>query len=100
MALVIKDRVRESTTTTGTGTIALNGAVAGFRAFSSAMANGDTTWYAIILPAGDWETGVGTWVTGNQLQRTTVIDSSNCGAAVNFGSGTKDVLMALPGPKA
>jgi hypothetical protein len=100
MALVIKDRVREPTTTTGTGTIALNGAVAGFRAFSSVMANGDTTWYATILPAGDWETGVGTWVTGNQLQRTTVIDSSNRGAAVNFGSGTKDVLMALPGPKA
>lgn len=63
MALVIEDRVRESTTTTGTGAITLGGAVAGFRAFSSVMANGDTTWYAVILPAGDWETGIGTRVT-------------------------------------
>lgn len=100
MALVIKDRVRESTTTTGAGPITLNGAIGGYRAFSAVMANGDTTWYAIVLPAGDWETGIGTWVTGNQLQRTTVLDSSNAGAAVNFGSGTKDVLMALPAPKA
>jgi hypothetical protein len=100
MVLVIKDRVRESTTTTGTGTITLNGAIAGFRAFSSVMANGDTTWYAIVIPAGAWETGVGTWVAGNQLQRTTVLDSSNAGALVNFGSGTKDVFMAMPAPKA
>ncbi|MDH2341537.1 hypothetical protein [Bradyrhizobium sp. SSUT77] len=99
MSLVLEDRVRESTTTTGTGAIALGGAPAGYQRFNSVMSNGDTTWYAFVLPGGAWEVGVGTWVTGNILQRTTVIRSSNSGALVNFPAGTKDVFIALPAVK-
>lgn len=98
MTFILKDRVRETTTITGTGDVILNGAVAGYRAFQSVMVNGDTTWYAIVLPAGAWETGIGTWVTGNHLQRTTLIDSST-GSFISFAAGTKDVFIALPASK-
>jgi hypothetical protein len=60
------------------------------------MANGDTTFYCIVLPGSAWEVGFGTWVTGNTLQRSQVYDSSNAGALVNFPAGTKDVFCALP----
>lgn len=99
MTFVLKDRVRETTLTTGTGAFTLAGAVANYRAFSSVLANGDTTWYACVLPGSAWEVGIGTWVTGNTLQRTTILDSSNAGAAVNFAAGTKDVFIALPASK-
>ncbi|MDH2357668.1 hypothetical protein QCM80_45195 [Bradyrhizobium sp. SSUT112] len=99
MSLVLEDRVRESTTTTGTGAIALGGAPAGYQRFNSVMSNGDTTWYCIVLPGSSWEVGVGTWVTGNILQRTTVIRSSNSGGLVNFPAGTKDVFITLPAQK-
>lgn len=95
MAHVVADRVKETTTTTGTGTVTLAGAATGFRAFSSVMANGDTTYYTIAGGA-DWEVGVGTWNTGGTLARTTVIASSNAGAAVNLASGTKDVFITSP----
>jgi hypothetical protein len=96
MAFVIKDRARESTTTTGTGAIALAGAVGGYRSFASVMSIGDQTYYAIVLPGGAWETGVGTYSAANTLTRTVILDSSNAGAAVSFVAGTKDIFMCMP----
>lgn len=91
------DRVKETTTTTGTGTIALAGAVSQFRAFSAVCANNDTIPYAIVGQSGtEWEVGIGTWTTGNNLARTTVLSSSNAGAAVSFSAGTKDVFCTVP----
>jgi hypothetical protein len=100
MAFIIKDRVRESTTTTGTSAISLGGTSTSFQTFSSNMSNGDTTHYAIVHQTADeWEVGVGTWNTGNTLTRTTVLSSSNSNAAVSFTSGTKDVFMTYPATK-
>lgn len=101
MALVIADRVRESTTTSGTGTITLGGAYAGFQAFS-VIGNGNTTYYAIIDSlAGTWEVGIGTYTSsGNTLSRDTVLSSSNSGSLVNFGSNTKDVIVTQPSERA
>ena len=93
MALIIKDRVQETTTTTGTGPVSLGGAVSNFITFGSVMANADTTYYAIISGT-DWEVGLGTYATsGNTLTRTTVYASSNAGSAVNFSAGTKYVYL-------
>lgn len=92
MAHILADRVKETTTTTGTGTLALAGAASGFRAFSAVLANNDTCLYAIVGGA-EWEVGLGTWTTGNNLARTTVLASSNAGAAVNLSAGTKDVFI-------
>lgn len=100
MTFIIDDRVREATSTTGTGSFTLGGSPAGYQPFSAVMTNGDTTWYACVLPGGAWEVGVGTWVTGNTLQRTTILRSSNAGAVVNFAAGTKDIFMALPAKRA
>lgn len=97
MAHIVADRVRETTTTTGTGSITLAGAVAGFRAFGDVAANTDTVYYAIEhRTAAEWEVGLGTWATGGTLARTTVLASSNAGAAVNFTAGTKDVRLTAP----
>ena len=99
MAFVIKDRVKESTTTTGTGAISLGGADASFDTFSSAMSNGDTTFYAIITGAtgvDEWEVGLGTYSGTNTLTRTTVLSSSNSGSATNFSAGSKFVFITLP----
>jgi len=96
MAHILGDRVKETTTTTGTGTVALAGAVSQFRAFSDVLANNDTTLYAIVGQTGtEWEVGVGTWTTGNNLARTTILASSNAGAVVTLSSGTKDVFITL-----
>jgi len=97
MALVVKDRVKETTTTTGTGTITLAGAVAGFQSFS-AIGTGNSTYYAIVdQTPGAWEVGIGTYTaSGTTLSRTTVLASSNAGALVNFGAGTKDVFITYP----
>jgi hypothetical protein len=103
MALIIKDRVKEITTTTGTGDVSLGGASATFDAFQSVMSNGDTTFYAIVHTASgtdEWEVGVGTFNTGNTLTRTTVYAGSNGASAVNFSSGNKDVFMTYPASKA
>ena len=97
MALVLKDRVKETTTTTGTGTVTLAGAVAGFQAFS-VVGNGNTTYYAIVAQTpGEWEVGIGTYTSaGTTLSRTTVLASSNSGSLVNFSAGTKDVFVTYP----
>ena len=101
MALVVKDRVKETTTTTGTGTITLAGASQGFQSFL-VIGNGNTTYYAIVDPAtGDWEVGVGTYTaSGTTLSRTTVFESSNAGSLVSFGAGTKDVFVTYPAERA
>jgi hypothetical protein len=97
MPLVVADRVRETTTTTGTGTITLAGAVTGFQSFS-VIGNGNTTYYCIAgQNTSEWEVGVGTYTSaGTTLARTTVLASSNAGAAVNFSAGTKDVFVTYP----
>ena len=101
MALVVKDRVKETTTTTGTGTITLAGAVAGFQAFS-VIGNGNTTYYTIQDPtAGDWEVGIGIYTSsGTTLSRDVILESSNSGSAVNFGAGDKDVFVTYPAERA
>lgn len=97
MALVVKDRVRETTATTGTGTLTLGGAVSGFQDFS-VIGNGNTTYYAIVDAAtGSWEVGLGTYTSsGTTLSRDTVLESSNNGNLVPFLSGTKDVFCTYP----
>lgn len=95
MALRIADRVRETTTTTGTGAITLAGAVAGHIAFSAipSIATNDTVYYAIVS-GSNWEVGLGTYSGANTLTRTTVHASSNAGSAINL-SGTSDVWLDL-----
>ena len=101
MALKIADRVRETTTTTGTGTISLGGAVGNFETFSANLSNSDTTYYAIVDSTNNtFEVGLGTYASsGNTLARTTVIASSNSNSAVNFGTATKDVFITTPASK-
>ena len=101
MALVLKDRVKETTTTTGTGTLTLAGAATGFQSFS-VIGNSNTTYYTIVdSSAGAWEVGVGTYTSsGTTLSRDTILESSNSGSAVNFGSGSKDVFCTYPAEKA
>ena len=99
MAFIIKDRVKESTTSTGTGAITLGGAAATFDTFQSYMTNGDTTYYAIVHTTSgtdEWEVGLGTWNTGNTLTRTTVLAGSNGTSAQTFSAGAKDVFMTYP----
>ena len=99
MALIVKDRVQETTTTTGTGTVTLAGAVTGFQSFS-VIGNANTTYYAIAA-GSEFEVGIGTYtVTGTTLSRTTVLESSNAGALVNFSAGTKSVFCTYPAEKA
>ena len=98
MALVVNDRVKETSTTTGTGTLTLAGAVTGFETFSSAIGNTNTTYYAIVANNGEFEVGLGTVAAGT-LARTTIISSSNSDAAVNLPAGTKDVFCTLPASK-
>lgn len=97
MAFVIADRVRETTSSIGTGAVTLGGPYAGFQPFS-VLGNGNTTYYAIIDPTtGDWEVGIGTYTSsGNTLSRTTVLSSSNSGSLVVFGAGVKDVICTQP----
>ena len=97
MAFVLKDRVQETTTTTGTGTVTLAGAVTGFQSFA-AVGNGNTTFYTIADSSGsNWEVGVGTYTSsGTTLSRDTVLSSSNSGSLVNFSAGTKNVFVTLP----
>jgi hypothetical protein len=100
MALVVKDRVKETTTTTGTGTVTLAGTDTGFQSFS-VIGDGNTTFYAIELPATDeWEVGIGTYTaSGTTLSRDTVLESSNGGSLVNFSSGAKSVFVTYPAEK-
>jgi len=95
MALIVKDRVQETSTTTGTGTLTLAGAVAGFQSFS-VIGNANTTYYAIVMDSS-FEIGIGTYTSsGTTLSRTTVLESSNAGSLVNFSAGTKSVFCTYP----
>ena len=99
MALVINDRVKETSTTTGTGTINLAGAETGYESFVAGIGTTNTTYYAIELnSAGEWEVGIGTVTdaTPDTLSRDTIITSSNSDSAVNFSAGTKNVFCTLP----
>ena len=99
MVQVIADRVLETSTTTGTGAFALAAAVTGYRRFSAVCSTNDTVYYTIYAvdgngnPSGDWESGLGTYSSANTLTRTTVHASTNANAAVNFGAGTKYVML-------
>lgn len=101
MPKIIADRVLVTTTTTGTGSYALSAAVAGFRAIDTVVANNDTFDYYIEevdgsgVPTGNWETGLGTWTTGNNVARTSIYASSNANAAVNWSAGTKRIGISL-----
>lgn len=97
MAFVIKDRVQETTTTAGTGTITLAGAVAGFQSFA-AIGDGNTTYYCIAhTTAAEWEVGIGTYSSsGGTLTRSTILSSSSAGSVVSFTSGTKNVFCTYP----
>ena len=98
MALILKDRVKETTTVVGTGTATLLGAVTGYQSFS-VIGNGNTCYYT-IAGASEWEVGIGTYTSPNQLSRDTVLSSSNSGSLVNFTAGTKDVFVTQPAGKA
>lgn len=99
MAFVLRDRVKETTSSTGTGSVTLAGAATGFQSFS-VIGNGNTTYYAIVGTT-EWEVGIGTYsTTGPTLARTTVLESSNGGSLVNFSAGTKDVFVTYPGERA
>jgi hypothetical protein len=99
MPLVVKDRVQETSTTTGTGTFTLAGAVAGFQSFS-VIGNANTTYYTIV-GGSEWEVGLGTYTSsGTTLSRDTILESSNGGTAVNFSAGTKNVFVTYPAEKA
>ena len=103
MALVINDRVKETSTTTGTGTFSLAGAETGYESFVAGIGTTNTTYYAIELnSAGEWEVGIGTVTdaTPDTLSRDTIITSSNSDSAVNFSAGTKNVFCTLPASKA
>ena len=98
MALIVKDRVKETTTTTGTGTVTLAGASTGFQSFA-AIGNGNTTYYA-ITSGNNYEVGLGTYTaSGTTLSRSTILESSNSGSAITL-SGTSDVFCTYPAEKA
>ena len=100
MALVISDRVKETTTTTGTGTYSLGGAVTGFETFTANLSNSDTTYYA-CSDGTDFEVGLGTFTSsGTTLARTTILASSNSNNAVSWSSGTRTIFCTLPAAKA
>ena len=99
MPLVLADRVQETTTSTGTGTITLAGASVGFNSFS-VIGNGNTTYYTIAGQT-QWEVGIGTYTSsGTTLARNTVLSSSNSNALVDFSAGVKNVFVTYPAEKA
>jgi len=97
MALVVKDRVKVTSTTTGTGTLTLGSALTGFQSFS-VIGDGNTTYYTIVdTSTGDWEVGIGVYTaSGTTLSRDVILESSNSGSAVNFGAGSKEVFVTYP----
>lgn len=102
MALVLADRVRETTTTAGTGSITLGGAVIGFQSFS-AIGDGNVTYYTIAgQGTSEWEVGIGTYTSsGTTLSRDTVLSSSAGGTTkVTFSAGIKDVFVVYPSERA
>ena len=101
MALIVKDRVQEISTTVGTGTLTLGGAVLGFQSFA-AIGDGNTTYYAISDPVtGDWEVGIGTYTSsGTTLSRDTILSSSTGASPISFVAGTKNVFCTYPSERA
>ena len=100
MALVVADRVQETTSTTGTSDYVLLGAATGYQSFGAVLANADTTYYAITNDT-DWEVGIGTYsTTGPTLARTTILASSNGGSAVSWGVGVKNIFISYAASKA
>ena len=98
MALVIKDEIKETSTTTGTGTYTLAGAVTGFEAFSQ-VGDGNTTYYA-CTDGTDFETGIGTYTaSGTTLARTTILQSSNSDNAAKLDIGNKNIVLHTSGRK-
>ena len=102
MALVLNDRVKETTTTTGTGALTLGGAVTGFETFGTGIGNSNTTYYAVTLgDTAEFEVGLGTLNSDSTtITRTTVLSSSNSDSAVNFSAGTKTIFCTIPASKA
>ena len=103
MALIVNDRVKETSTTTGTGTFSLAGAETGFETFVAGVGTGNTTYYTISLDGtAEFEVGVGTVTDASPdtLSRDTIISSSNSDSAVNFSSGSKTVFCTLPASRA
>ena len=101
MAFVLNDRVKETTTTTGTGAVTLGGTATGFQTFAAGIGNSNTCYYAIVhQTANEWETGLGT-LNGDSstLTRTAVYESTNSDSAEDFAAGTKDVFCTLPASK-
>jgi hypothetical protein len=102
MPLVVKDRIKETSTTSGTGTLTLAGAASGFRSFAD-VGNGNTTYYSIVdATAGTWEVGIGTYTSsGTTLSRDTILsNSSGNTSAINFAANSKDVFVTYPAGKA
>lgn len=100
MALVLKDRVKETTTTTGTGSFSLAGAVTGYDSFGQ-IGSGNTTYYAVYLDGGsEWEVGIGTYTSPSTLSRDTILASSASGAKVTFSVGQKTIWCDYPAGKA
>jgi hypothetical protein len=98
MPLIVKDRVKSTTTTTGTGTYTLGAAATGFQSFS-VIGNGNQTYYS-ITDGTDWEVGIGTYTSsGTTLSRDVILESSNSGSAVNWGAGSKDIFVTYPAEK-
>jgi len=98
MALVFKDRVKETTTTTGSGTVTLAGASAGFQSFG-VIGDANTTYYTLVS-GSEWEVGIGTYTSsGTTLSRDTVLESSNAGSKITL-AGTSDVFCTYPAEKA
>jgi len=101
MAFITADRVKDTSTTTGTGNITVSGSAPfGYRTFSTVLSVSDTFYYCIQgQGTSEWEVGLGTYVSSNQFARTTVLSSSASGSAVSFSSGTKNVFITLPANK-
>jgi hypothetical protein len=100
MALQLKDRVLETASAPGTGTVTLLGASLGYQSFNTALTSGSTTYYTIAdLGGANWEVGIGTFTSPDQLARNTILESSSGGSAVNFSSGIQNVFITYPAEK-
>lgn len=100
MAFITADRVREVTTSVGTGNVTPSGAYSGYQTFAAGIGAGNSTYYTISLDAADeWEVGIGTYV-GPHFTRDTVLSSSNGNALVNFSAGNKEIFCTLPAERA
>jgi hypothetical protein len=98
MALVIKDRVKETSTTTGTGTLTLAGAATGYQSFA-AIGNGNTTYYTIV-GGSQWEVGIGTYTSSGTALSRDIVLSSSTGSKIDLAAGTKDVFVTYPSERA